>query len=611
MFLYTCVYLYAHRCGYKKRKEIMSIVDALKNGKVEYTGNKSTNVKIELGNGNANIDVRGNNVDITTGTGNQNIVVLGNDVDIQLDTNALADWDSSFDKDTVAVVSDEGRVSIDTGDGNDTALTVADNVDIKMGEGSHLIGFWGDDVTITAGNGSNTIMTMDKMLAAGIVDEGTSILGEKVGQAIVDAVEASTTVNTDLIKGVPVKVANGMSKEDFLSDMQKKYNLSNAQVNVLSRLYDDGKLEETCSDGTPRYAIVQSGGQDNKKGEYVVARVDSSSGDGGHIHAWGWYEGLDYEKWTNKQASANGDYGDCIATNQATNGGKQTETGVYKTEDTYEREDTIRTTHIISGTKNLTINIGDADTNYIDVTSTGMVNIKAEDFNLSTIKIDAEVKAVVDKKVKDVYTQPGKTISWVTNLTSTYTSPIVIDFNKDGKVSAESGAGVDVDGNGVADGAATGGDKMLAMSDINGNGQIDGSEVFGDQTVSPFTGEKINAANGFEALKVIAQQAEEKTGIKCYSGGLVDLQALKTALATVGVNLGLISEDNVNELEDLAHVVALNVDNYNEVAEDGDVQHRQQGSYVADDGQTYGADDVWFKNRTQIDDMIDRLKKSK
>ena len=112
-------------------------------------------------------------------------------------------------------------------------------------------------------------------------------------------------------------------------------------------------------------------------------------------------------------------------------------------------------------------------------------------------------------------------------------------------------------------------------------------------------------------MKTIAQQAEEKTGIKCYSGGLVDLQALKSALATVGVNLGFISDDNVTELEDLAHVVALNVDNYNQVDEEGDVQHRQQGSYVANDGQTYGANDVWFKDRTQMDNMIDRLKKSK
>ena len=159
----------------RKGKKIMGIVDALKNGRVEYTGNKSSNVKIELGNGNANINVRGNNVDITTGTGNQNVVVLGNDVDIKLDTNALSDWDSSLDQDMVAVVSDKGTVNINTGDGNDTALTVADNVNIEMGKGDHLVGFWGDDVKIKADDGSNTIMTMDKMIANGTISENTTI----------------------------------------------------------------------------------------------------------------------------------------------------------------------------------------------------------------------------------------------------------------------------------------------------------------------------------------------------------------------------------------------------------------------------------------------------
>ena len=149
---------------------------------------------------------------------------------------------------------------------------------------------------------------------------------------------------------------------------------------------------------------------------------------------------------------------------------------------------------------------------------------------------------------------------------------------------------------------------MLAMSDANGNGQIDGSEVFGDQTVSPFTGEKLNAANGFEALKMIAEQAKDATGIDCMKAGFVDLQALKTALATVGVNLGFISDNNVTELENLAHVVAINVENYKEVDAEGDVQHRQQGSYLDADGQEYGANDVWFKNRTKLDKMIDNLK---
>ena len=569
----------------------MSIVDALKNGRVEYTGNKSSNVKIELGNGNANIDVRGNNVNIKTGTGNQNVVVLGNDVDIKLDTNALSDWDSSLDEDMVAVVSDKGTVKINTGDGNDTALTVADNVNIEMGKGDHLVGFWGDDVKIKADDGSNTIMTMDKMIANGTISENTTILGEKIGQAAIDAVELRTTESTELLYDITSETGNN-GKADFMKKMQDTYKLDASNMKMLDTLYENGELFKEYAKGVPAYAIVQSVTQKNADGsaKYVLARVDGQNDDG-YIHTRGLQDGT---------------FKECIAT-------KQRGTNSYTVEQEYTREKATRTTYKVDGTKNLDIDLANGKTNNIDVTSTGIVDIKAGDFDFSKIKVDAEVKVIGDPDVvKNVYTEPARKISWGTNVGATYTSPIIVDFNRNGKVDAASGnTGIDADGNGIADGAATGGDKMLAMSDMNGNGKVDGSEVFGDQTVSPFTGEKINAANGFEALKTIAQQAEEKTGIKCYSGGLVDLQALKSALATVGVNLGFISDDNVTELEDLAHVVALNVDNYNQVEADGDVQHRQQGSYVANDGQTYGANDVWFKDRTQMDNMIDRLKKGK
>ena len=569
----------------------MSIVDALKNGRVDYTGNKSSNVKIELGNGNANINVRGNNVDITTGTGNQNVVVLGNDVDIKLDTNALSDWDSSLDQDMVAVVSDKGTVNINTGDGNDTALTVADNVNIEMGKGDHLVGFWGDDVKIKADDGSNTIMTMDKMIANGTISENTTILGEKIGQAAIDAVELRTTESTELLYDITSETGNN-GKADFMKKMQDTYKLDDSNMKMLDKLYENGELFKEYAKGVPAYAIVQSVTQKNADGsaKYVLARVDGQNDDG-YIHTRGLQDGT---------------FKECIAT-------KQRGTNSYTVEQEYTRETATRTIYKVDGTKNLDIDLANGKTNNIDVTSTGIVDIKAGDFDFSRIKVDAEVKVIGDPDVvKNVYTEPARRIAWGTNIGATYTSPIIVDFNKDGKVDATSGnTGIDADGNGIADGAATGGDKMLAMSDINGNGKVDGSEVFGDQTVSPFTGEKINATNGFEALKTIAQQAEEKTGIKCYSGGLVDLQALKSALATVGVNLGFISDDNVTELEDLAHVVALNVDNYNQVDAEGDIQHRQQGSYVANDGQTYGANDVWFKDRTQMDNMIDRLKKSK
>ena len=133
------------------------------------------------------------------------------------------------------------------------------------------------------------------------------------------------------------------------------------------------------------------------------------------------------------------------------------------------------------------------------------------------------------------------------------------------------------------------------MSDMNGNGIVDGTEVFGDKTVNPFTGEALNAKNGFEALSLMAQEAEKHTGIKCMNeNGDVDLQKLQEALKKVNVKLGFVSDHNNTTIEDLEHVASINV-NYTEQTEEGNVQRNQTGTYTDTDGQTHRADDVWFK----------------
>jgi hypothetical protein len=176
-------------------------------------------------------------------------------------------------------------------------------------------------------------------------------------------------------------------------------------------------------------------------------------------------------------------------------------------------------------------------------------------------------------------------------------SPLILDTNKDGKVSAEQGKGIDVNGDGKADGAATGGDKMLAMGDLDGDGQITGKEVFGNETVDPFTGQKLNAQNGFDALNMVAKSAEKSTGIKCSDeAGNVDMQKLKQALEMSGKgSLGLISDNNTASLEALGDAAKVNTTNYVNQQQTGDVQHNQLGSYTDTSGNTHKVDDVWFK----------------
>ena len=349
----------------------MGIVDALKNGNVTYTGNKSSNVNIKVGNGDANITVRGNNVNIDTGVGNQRVVVLGDDVNVELDQGDASGYDFDADFDTVAVISDKGNVSIDTGHGNDTALAVADNLDIKMGEGNHLIGFWGDDVSINVGDGNNNIYTMDKMIANGIIDENTKILGEAVGEAAINAVEIDTTEYTETLYDITSK--EGQGKDEFMNKMKTTYKLNDANMKELNRLYDSGELFKsfTGSDGTtvPQYAIVQSVKQKNADGTpmYVLAKVDSANKNG-YIHTRGLQDGT---------------YKECIATSNA----GQTS---YVEQETVTHEVATRNVHRIDGTKNLDIKTGSGSTNDINVTSTGVVNISAGDFSkLNNINVDA------------------------------------------------------------------------------------------------------------------------------------------------------------------------------------------------------------------------------
>jgi hypothetical protein len=172
---------------------------------------------------------------------------------------------------------------------------------------------------------------------------------------------------------------------------------------------------------------------------------------------------------------------------------------------------------------------------------------------------------------------------------------LVFDADKDGSVEATVGMGVDLDGNGTLDGAATGGDQMLAMSDINGNGRIDGAEVFGNNTIDPFTGNPLFAQNGFQALQRVAASAENNTGIDCIdNNGVVNLQNLNQALASRGIGLGMISDSNNTILGPLGDAAVVDTVNYSTRQDTGNVQHNQIGTYQTNFGAAGKVDDVWF-----------------
>ena len=175
-------------------------------------------------------------------------------------------------------------------------------------------------------------------------------------------------------------------------------------------------------------------------------------------------------------------------------------------------------------------------------------------------------------------------------------SPLILDMNRDGVISADVGLGIridvpDTDGQSPQStrprpahhrGAAVGGDKMLAMCDFvrdvrdsnddmdATNGEVDIREVFGDRTHDPFDPEHrpLHAPNGFVALRWVAERAQQRfpqlpiVVVSPSSSSssdsstttqppsiLVQLKPLRQALRAVGCDLGLLSGDNVRHLE--------------------------------------------------------------
>ena len=177
-------------------------------------------------------------------------------------------------------------------------------------------------------------------------------------------------------------------------------------------------------------------------------------------------------------------------------------------------------------------------------------------------------------------------------------------MNQDALISAVKGIGVNMNAadSTIHNGAATNGDKMLAMCDLNGDGEIDYREVFGDGTVDPFTRRPLYAANGFIALQQVAESAQaDNPDLRLFSRSsdgslLVSLPQLKQALRRIQCDLGFISDQNTNILEPLNSVVWVQVTQYQrDDAElrDG-IRFAQKGFYLDAQGRRWGVDDVWF-----------------
>lgn len=183
-------------------------------------------------------------------------------------------------------------------------------------------------------------------------------------------------------------------------------------------------------------------------------------------------------------------------------------------------------------------------------------------------------------------------------------TPLILDVNRDGIISTTKERGVNLNRNRPdrKNGAATGGDKMLAMCDWDKNDMINYREVFGDGTWDPFQEKPVNASNGFIALHRIAISASQRfPDLKLLSSTkdgdtLVNLPQLQIALQRIQCDLGFISDDNILDLEPLGDVVWIKVTNYLISPNDGHngIVFAQKSWFMDSFNQRWGVDDVWF-----------------
>ena len=625
----------------------MSLLNALQNGtKTSIPSN--ANVNINLGDGHSTIKVTAKNANIDTGCGDQDItaVVSG---DLSIDTgfcgedkiNAIVGGDASIttredndfinlyvggnfkvdsgmnhpacgaeeDDDTVLIHGNldktDGQNYVATGQGKDNVRIIANNVDVKKADGElilgffgdnyninsdaskNTIGFWGDNVNMNiTGQGPQDIKTLDFSFEEGrFLDFGfEKLLEQETYEGHVD-----NTVVTEKYTG-----------KNNLDEIANKYNLTEEQKEQLKGL----DLTKTTEKGNPYYLIYKDG--DN----YNIGYRDDKN----NVYT------LEGKKVNTTTITKTPVYLTAIRRATKRPNGFDVETTEIKIGNIdnidIEQEKEITTTRTIKdiynidGVKNVNINFNNNGKYNVGITSSdGYVNINGKDACnndiIQNILIRSGYKLEdthVETEVSKIYEKLGLATGEITKTTKKYRqitnlgSPLILDTNGDGKVSAHAGLGVDINGDGIADGAATGGDKMLAMTDLNGNGKVDGAEVFGNFTVSPFTKKPLNAANGFEALNQIAKEAKQYTGIGCMNGSKVDVQKLAEALAKVGVKLGFVSDNNTTNVENLTGVSAIEVENYLQVKDNGTrVEHLQQGTYTNENGVTYKVDDVWFR----------------
>lgn len=522
--------------------------------------NRGNNQVYSVGDENILLASNGDNILISEGDNNFIGVINGNNqIGSKGDLNQIRAYNGN---NSISTDGDYNQVLADNG--NNSVYSVGDFNTLTTGKGSDWILSKGDNNKISSGDDADAILSIGNNISidGGEGDNEITFHGDDI------AIRAGNGDNYIQSLDFAIRHQNDKSPFDYIS-------------------FVDYVEKQTYLDKYTDAPVTVKKGQD-------VLQVENVAKDGA----------------TTSSTSTQGNQ-EITYSNHTTYSGVKTTFQNYENNTIVDHEDT----HIV-GHKNVSVSVGTGSNNmFLNVSQ----NLKIDG---QTQQTDSDGKFVNNNPnsknnifvtgeivIKDqssrlerVFDDIDDDTVWTAHVNTQEvsrrtinTDPLIVDYDRDGKISATNGKGVDLDNDGIADGIASRGDKMLAISDMNGNGVIDGTEVFGDKTISPFTGKPLGAQNGFEALKLLALEAEIYTGVKCLDGDDVILGTLQKALQSKGFNLGFISENNITQLESLGHVASINVNAYRQVNDQtSGIQYMQRGTYKDTSGKTYQAGDFWF-----------------
>jgi len=240
----------------------------------------------------------------------------------------------------------------------------------------------------------------------------------------------------------------------------------------------------------------------------------------------------------------------------------------------------------------------------VTITSKDMSNAAGVNYNYAIYDSVKNSYIIGNDKNTDGFLKDDEILGIVENVgeSSKTASPLTFDLDGNGTVdTSNTEKDFDVDGNGKTDKTAwaAAGDGVLVFdADKNGIAGEDGKEIFGNNTDVDGDGKSDEKANGFEALKSLA---DKLLGTDSVADNKLDAAEIKALEEKAGLKMSVVGNDNKETQKTLSELGITEIKlGYAEAAEE-DIkdkngnEHRQVGEGFTMNGEEKAVDDVWLR----------------